>query len=192
MDIVLVLLEMLFFVPVFLRLAARRTVPAGTSVGIVGEIAAGARRPAMVLHGVGLLLLWTGLALAVVEGRVPRSLTFRSMVGAALLLCASLLMAWSIVGLRSWRLLPTVDAEHELCTTGPYGLVRHPMYLAIDLLAVGSAVWVPTPLVLIGAVALAIGGDLRARIEERALLEAFGERYRNYLRRVRRTVPGIY
>ncbi|MBI4486445.1 MAG: hypothetical protein HY655_10580 [Acidobacteria bacterium] len=66
------------------------------------------------------------------------------------------------------------------------------MYLAIDLLAVGSAVWVPTPLVLIGAVALAIGGDLRARIEERALLEAFGERYRNYLRRVRRTVPGIY
>ena len=138
------------------------------------------------------MLLWAGVVFALVERRVSRAVTVRGVLGAVLVLCAALLMAWSVRALRSWRLLPTIDAGHELCTTGPYGLVRHPMYLAIDLLGVGSAVWVGTaPIVLAGAV-LVLGGDLRARIEERALVEAFGDRYRHYMKQVRRTLPLVY
>ena len=192
MDIVLVVLHVSFFVPVLVRLGGRKVAAAGDVPGVITEVAAGARYPALIVHGAGLVLLWAGIVLALVQGRVSRAVTARAVLGAVVLLCAVLLIAWSIGALRSWRLLPTVGAAHELCTTGPYGFVRHPMYLAINLLAVGSLVWVPTPLVITGTLLLIVGGDLRARLEERVLLEAFGERYRRYMRRVRRTVPDVY
>jgi protein-S-isoprenylcysteine O-methyltransferase Ste14 len=66
------------------------------------------------------------------------------------------------------------------------------MYVAVDLLALGSAAWVPTRLVIVGALLLLVGGDLRARAEEKVLVEAFGRRYRDYMTRVRRMLPGIY
>lgn len=193
MDVVLVVLHVAFFAPVLLRVVAqRRTARGRQSAGLRTEIAAGARHPVLVLHGVGLLFLWTGVVLALARGRVSGTITIQALFGAALLLCALLLMAWSIAALRSWRLLPTADAEHELCTSGPYQFVRHPMYLAVNLLGIGSAVWVPTAPVVIGAIVLIVGGDLRARLEEKALLEAFGRHYREYSRHVRRTLPGIY
>ena len=97
-------------------------------------------------------------------------------------------MGRSMAALRSWRLLPKIDADHQLCTTGPYAFVRHPMYLALDVLAVGSAVWVPTVPVVTGALLLIVGGELRASLEEQALAQAFGERYRDYAKRVPRRV----
>lgn len=144
------------------------------------------------LHGSGLVLLYIGLFLALEAARIPRTLTGQGAIGAVIILLADILMTWSFIALQSWRLLPKVDAGHELCTTGPYGLVRHPMYLAVDLLGVGSAVWVTTPVVALAAVLLVIGGDLRARVEEHVLVEAFADRYRSYMRRVRRTLPGVY
>src|SRR5512144_2763161 len=62
------------------------------------------------------------------------------------------------------------------------------MYLALDVLAVGSAVWVPTVPVVTGALLLIVGGELRARLEEQALAQAFGERYHDYAKRVPRRV----
>jgi protein-S-isoprenylcysteine O-methyltransferase Ste14 len=66
------------------------------------------------------------------------------------------------------------------------------MYPAIDLLGLGSAVWAGTPVVLLAALLLVIGGDFRARLEEKVLLAAFKDRYRHYMHRVRRMVPGVY
>jgi protein-S-isoprenylcysteine O-methyltransferase Ste14 len=39
---------------------------------------------------------------------------------------------------------------------------------------------------------VALGGDLRARAEETVLLAVFGDRYREYQRRVKRFIPGVY
>lgn len=66
------------------------------------------------------------------------------------------------------------------------------MYLAIDLLAVGSAVWTWSPLVAGSTPSVILGGDLRARAEEPALLARFGDAYGRYMARVRRFVPGLY
>ena len=185
-------LHVLFFAPVLLRATGRTARDATEQTSLLAEVATGTRKPALVLHGAGLLLLWTGVVFAFVERRVSRAVTGRGVLGAVLVLCAAVLMAWSVRTLRSWRLLPTIDARHELCTTGPYGLVRHPMYLAIDLLGVGSAAWVGTVPIVLAAAVLVLGGDLRARIEEKALVEAFGDRYRDYMKQVRRTLPLVY
>lgn len=192
MDIVLVALHALFFAPILVRLSGRSDGGRTHAARFLAEIAASARHPALILHAGGLLFLWAGVALALVDGRVSRAVSLRGAVGGFLLLCAVFLMTWSLAVLRSWRLLPVVDSGHQLCTTGPYGLVRHPMYLAIDLLGLGSAAWVGTLPVLLAAGLLVLGGDLRARREEKVLIEVFGDRYRDYVRRVRRTVPLLY
>lgn len=195
MNVLLFALHAAFFAPVVWRLAGRLPFAAPwahrNAVG-GGAVVAPHARPILVLHGSGLVLLYVGLLLALDAGSIARAVTGQGAIGAAIILLADILMAWSFMALRSWRLLPQVDAGHELSTTGPYGLVRHPMYLAVDLLGVGSAVWVATPVVALAAVLLVIGGDLRARAEETVLVEAFADRYRSYMRRVRRTLPGLY
>ncbi|HVE83258.1 MAG TPA: isoprenylcysteine carboxylmethyltransferase family protein [Myxococcales bacterium] len=187
MHILLVALQVLFFVPLIARAAVMRG-----GGGIGPEFVAGFLKPRLVIHGAGNVLLWVGVAEAVVNGRVPAAPTFRGVLGAALIIAGTLLVTWAVVAFRSWRLLPTIDAEHELCTAGPFRFVRHPIYLALDLLGIGSAIWVGTPLVIASVAFFVLGGDLRARSEERALLQAFGDRYRSYMRQVRRTIPFLY
>ena len=62
----------------------------------------------------------------------------------------------------------------------------------LNLLALGSAIWVPTPILWIAFLLMVIGSDLRARAEERILEDAFGDSYREYCKRTRRFVPGVY
>jgi protein-S-isoprenylcysteine O-methyltransferase Ste14 len=85
-----------------------------------------------------------------------------------------------------------IELGHELCTAGPFRWVRHPIYLAMDLLAIGTWLWAPTALVAVGAALVVLAGDLRGRTEERLLHQAFGESYDRYQRRAWRFVPGIY
>jgi len=61
-----------------------------------------------------------------------------------------------------------------------------------NLLALGTALWVPTAIVWAAFVLMAIGSDLRARAEETLLRQAFDSSYREYCARTRRFVPGIY
>jgi protein-S-isoprenylcysteine O-methyltransferase Ste14 len=89
-------------------------------------------------------------------------------------------------------MLAEVSGGHELTTTGPFAYVRHPLYAALDLLALGTALWVPHPTVIAGALLAAFVGDRRARTEERLLLAVYGDAYARYAARVRRLVPGLY
>ena len=113
-------------------------------------------------------------------------------VGATVMLLADCLLAWTMLVFGSWRLLARIGPTHELVTSGPFGLVRHPNYLAMNLLALGSFLWIPTAWVLVALVAVAATSELRARAEERLLIETFGERYENYLRGVRRWIPVLH
>jgi protein-S-isoprenylcysteine O-methyltransferase Ste14 len=147
--------------------------------------------PILVLHALGWLGLYAAVAHAVASGAVAEAPP-RAVLGAFLLIAGGVLGAWAFSTLRSWRLRPAIDPGHELSTTGPYALVRHPNYLALDLVAVGSAVWAFTVPMVLAAVVVIVAGDLRARAEEQVLLQAFGDAYRDYARRVNRLLPGIY
>ncbi len=74
---------------------------------------------------------------------------------------------------------------------GPYHLVRHPIYLGWMLIVFGAPVMTVTRLEF--AVVSSLYLILAIPFEERALVDEFGDTYRNYQRQVRwRIVPGVW
>jgi protein-S-isoprenylcysteine O-methyltransferase Ste14 len=148
------------------------------------------------LAAVGLLYATSGLTLVAIRPdpwlvRTPLFLR-QPVVGAVVMLLGDGLIAWTLLVFGSWRLLARIEPMHQLVTTGPFGLIRHPNYLALMLMALGTFLWIPTPWVLGALVAIVLTSERRARAEERLLVETFGERYRAYRGRVRRWIPGLY
>ena len=87
--------------------------------------------------------------------------------------------------------LPLPKDEARLAQTGPFALVRHPMYLGGLAVAAGIAVLTVGWLTWIYTAALFLLLDVKSRREERWLAEKFPE-YRAYRRRVRKLVPFVY
>jgi protein-S-isoprenylcysteine O-methyltransferase Ste14 len=149
-------------------------------------------RALLAFHGAAFGLMFFGLGIAVIPGRVPFWFTGQRLVGVIVISAGAVLMSSALVYFRSWRVRARLDEGHQLATGGPFRILRHPIYMGMNLLALGTAIWVPTGIVWISAVLMAIGGDLRARAEETLLEEAFGDRYREYRARTCRFLPGIY
>jgi len=107
-----------------------------------------------------------------------------ALAGAALLLRsrAELGPAWSFV--------PKADQGMDLVTTGPYRLVRHPIYLGFALLVTGQGLafgsWPALMIVLSGVVPTFVW---RARAEEKLLSRTFGEPYAAYQQRTKMIIP---
>jgi protein-S-isoprenylcysteine O-methyltransferase Ste14 len=76
-------------------------------------------------------------------------------------------------------------ADHRLVTTGVYGKVRHPMYGAVMVATIG-ALFLYRTWATVAALSLVVSVILRARREDAALEEAFGDEWGRY----RDTVPG--
>jgi protein-S-isoprenylcysteine O-methyltransferase Ste14 len=118
----------------------------------------------------------------------------------ALLLASSgalLGLLGAIVILRSrielgaaWSFVPQADRGTGFVTTGPYRLVRHPIYLGFVLLTMGEALafrsWPALIVVLCGIVPTFVW---RARAEETLLSRVFGEGYALYRRRTKMIIP---
>ena len=79
--------------------------------------------------------------------------------------------------------------DHKLITSGPYSLIRHPLYTAIDgfglSLALVSANW----LFVIFFLLCLVGLWFRVPKEERMLLDQFSEEYQVYMQRTGRFFP---
>ena len=93
---------------------------------------------------------------------------------------------------RRFSLRVAIQAEHPLETTGFYARVRHPSYAGMVLMELGLALVFRSAIGL--GLALATVGITvpRMKREEAFLAEHFGDAYRDYMRRTRRLVPGIY
>jgi protein-S-isoprenylcysteine O-methyltransferase Ste14 len=149
-------------------------------------------RALVAFHAVAFGVMYFGIANAVFGRRVPVWFAGQRTVGTIVIAAGAALMVATLVYFRSWRFRATLDQGHQLATSGPFRMVRHPIYMALNLLALGSAIWVPTPILWVSVLLMAVGGDLRGRAEERILEDAFGDRYREYCRRTRRFLPYVY
>lgn len=90
---------------------------------------------------------------------------------------------------RWWSAPITVRADQEVVTAGPYAHVRHPLYLAVLLLTLGTVLAHPSVATGCVAAGLAIGVAIKIPREERALRTTLGERYARYADRVPALVP---
>jgi protein-S-isoprenylcysteine O-methyltransferase Ste14 len=167
---------------------ARSELRPGASEGYTAPFS----RALIVFHGFGFAVLYSGIGSAVIPRRVPNWFTGQRILGSAVIAIAASLVAWALLSFQSWRVRAKVEPGHQLATRGAFRLVRHPIYTGVDLLALGTALWIPTLVVWLGFLLIAIGSDLRARAEEALLEKTFGRPYHEYRSRTRRFLPGIY
>jgi protein-S-isoprenylcysteine O-methyltransferase Ste14 len=149
-------------------------------------------RLAFLPHLIAFAILYIGIDNAVFRDRVPEWFAGQRIAGGFIIIAGAALAASALAYFRSWRFRAQLDAGHHLATGGPFRYLRNPIYMGLDLLALGSAIWVPTPMLWLSVALMCIGGDVRARVEESVLRETFGEEYRAYAAKTRRFVPGIY
>jgi protein-S-isoprenylcysteine O-methyltransferase Ste14 len=86
---------------------------------------------------------------------------------------------------------PRPDGAAVLVEHGTYRLVRHPLYLGLALLAVGTMAGHPSLPTIAGGFGLLAGIAVKIPQEERALAATFGDRWRAYRRTVPRLVPRL-
>jgi protein-S-isoprenylcysteine O-methyltransferase Ste14 len=88
--------------------------------------------------------------------------------------------------------LPKADRDTGLVTTGPYRLVRHPIYLGLTLLAAGNALsFASAAAFLVVSCGIVPTFAWRARVEEGELSRTFGEAFALYRRRTRKIIPHL-
>jgi protein-S-isoprenylcysteine O-methyltransferase Ste14 len=85
----------------------------------------------------------------------------------------------------NWSASVTIKQGHELVSSGPYGLVRHPIYFGLIVAALGTAIafgqmrdWIALPIWVAAF-------RIKQLKEEQMLVETFGDKYREYRRVVR-------
>lgn len=98
---------------------------------------------------------------------------------------------WARIHLgRLWSGNVETREGHHVVATGPYALVRHPIYTGLILSALALALIRATIPALLGAALVAIGFALKAKVEERFLATELPD-YPDYARRVPMLVPGL-
>src|SRR4051812_11226108 len=126
---------------------AAATAPAATE-----EKTAPYSRGLLALHMLAFGVMYFAIGQVVIPGVVPEGFPGQRIAGTVVIAAGAFMMCWSLVYFRSWRFRAKVDEGHQLATGGPFAWVRHPIYLGLTLLAVGTALWVPTVLAAIAAV----------------------------------------
>jgi protein-S-isoprenylcysteine O-methyltransferase Ste14 len=145
----------------------------------------------IICAGAVLIAPWT--AQAVGERRIWQIGDYGASALVSVMLVGLALTWWARIQLgRLWSSAITRKEQHRLVETGPYALVRHPIYTGIITALLATAATEATPLALLGAVLIAIGLWVKARAEERFLLTELGpDAYESYRRRVPMLVPFV-
>jgi protein-S-isoprenylcysteine O-methyltransferase Ste14 len=143
----------------------------------------------VILAGAALLTPWAARKL----GTTPLwRVGFAGAYALAALTLAGLLFTWwaRIYLGPLWSGSITRKEGHHVVDTGPYALVRHPIYTGLIAAIVASALAAATWTSLLGAALVAFGLWLKARIEERFLTVELGaDAYGAYRRRVPMLLP---
>jgi protein-S-isoprenylcysteine O-methyltransferase Ste14 len=92
---------------------------------------------------------------------------------------------------RFWSSAVAIMKDHQLVRSGPYRVIRHPLYTGMLGMFAGTAIVSGQYHALIGA-ALGVAAYWgKIRIEERALSEAFGTEYDDYKRHSSALIPWL-
>lgn len=158
---------------IFWDAAAKDAAPAASSE------TPGSRRLHLFLVNLALLLI-----LVPIPGLRQRYLPVSRIViaaGLTIQVAGVLLAVWARRHLgRYWSGEIAIKLDHALVRSGPYGLVRHPIYTALLAMFAGSAVVSGEWHALLGLTLAALAYGRKVRLEEANLVKSFGLAYRDY------------
>jgi protein-S-isoprenylcysteine O-methyltransferase Ste14 len=93
---------------------------------------------------------------------------------------------------RNWGGAITVQEGHKVVRSGPYAMVRHPIYSGFMLATFGTAIAVGEIGGLVSTALVVLCWGYKARLEESFLIEQFGAEYEQYRHEVKGLIPGIW
>jgi protein-S-isoprenylcysteine O-methyltransferase Ste14 len=144
------------------------------------------------------VLIWIGAVLLLVLKQPARLLlhpfsqqsTWLDWLGLVLVCCGLGFATWARVHLgKLWSAQITLKQGHQIIRSGPYRIVRHPIYTGILVAIVGTVLIRNTLAALLALPFFITGFVLKLRQEERLLLENFGPAYRAYQADVPPLIP---
>lgn len=141
----------------------------------------------------GLLLECLAILLASIFQRdVPPGLALTGAALAVTILCTAL--GWQAVNHlgRQFRVTAGLYEDHELVRSGPYAMLRHPIYASLlGMLFVTFMLLTPWQIAPVCLVIFIVGTEIRVRAEDGLLLSRFGDQFRVYQRRVPAYIPFV-
>jgi protein-S-isoprenylcysteine O-methyltransferase Ste14 len=92
---------------------------------------------------------------------------------------------------RNWSGVVTLKGGHELITSGPYALVRHPIYTGLLTMFVATVIVLGHVAGIIAMPFVFVSFWIKLRYEEKLMSEKFPNEYAAYQQRVKRLIPFI-
>jgi protein-S-isoprenylcysteine O-methyltransferase Ste14 len=141
----------------------------------------------VVLQMIAYALLWQG------HFWLFRPPTWRIALGVSFLIAASLLSWTSVRALgRQWRVDAGLNSDHQLVRSGPYAIVRHPIYTSMLCILLGTGLLVTSWLLFgIALIVFLAGAGIRMQVENKLLADRFGSEFASYKRSVPAVIPGL-
>ncbi|AMO62341.1 protein-S-isoprenylcysteine methyltransferase [Mycolicibacterium phlei] len=151
---------------------------------------------ALALADLGYLLVGVGAPAAALAGLPPLAVLDQPWVhGLGIVVAVAGITATLLAQLglgASWRIGVDETETTDLVTTGPFALVRNPIFTALLITMTSLAVMVPNPIAIAGLVIAVAGIELQVRgVEEPYLRRVHGRAYTDYAAAVGRFLPGI-
>ena len=138
---------------------------------------------------VGFFLLFHGWRYNFFLGRLYHSPAVQAL-GAMITLAGLLFAAWARIHLgKNWSAAVTSKEGHALVRSGPYKIVRHPIYTGLFLAVLGTSMAAETGDAFIGFFVMATAYLIKLRREEGILAVEFGSQYEDYRREVPALLP---
>jgi protein-S-isoprenylcysteine O-methyltransferase Ste14 len=140
-----------------------------------------------------------GVAMLVLSARIAPAAEIRpplvaAVVGIVIFSAGEALRVWSKVSLgRYFTYTVQTSSDQPVITSGPYRALRHPSYAGLLLIAIGAGVTFGNWLGLgVLSVLILVALVYRIQVEEKALLEELGDRYRSYAEHHKRLIPFVW
>jgi protein-S-isoprenylcysteine O-methyltransferase Ste14 len=125
-------------------------------------------------------------------GSVPVDSRVLQVAGATLLLSGLGVAVWARIHIgRNWGMPMTEKDAPELVTSGPYRLVRHPIYSGLLLAVLGTSLVINIDLLIAFGVMVAYF-VYSALVEERLLTTSFPTAYPSYRARTKMLIPFVF
>ncbi len=123
---------------------------------------------------------------------IPYSLAL-SIAGVIILACGVGFAVWARIHLGSnWSGTIVLKKGQTLTKTGPYSIVRHPIYTGLLFGGIGTFLAIGNMETLLFAIGMVLFTLNRVRVEEKLMLGRFGKQFAQYQKETKKIVPLLY